>query len=67
MKTLEQEIDAWLTTASPDDVRQRLIAAERESFAYHVFTTLGQIKTDDLAVIEKAAADLYANGYRRPQ
>lgn len=61
------ELNAWLATATPEQIVDRLERAERESFFWHIATTLSgpTVAEPLIRAVEKTAADLIEGGYRR--
>lgn len=57
----------WLSKATPDEIAQRLLRAEREAFLWHVIETVGQMSEATRAEVRKVAEALVAGGYRRPE
>lgn len=62
------EITAWLATATPAQIADRLERAERESFYWHVaMTCCAPHVADPLhRSVERMANELIKGGYRRP-
>lgn len=64
---LRAEINAWLASATPEQIAARLERTEHEAFLWHVVTTLpDSIVADSLTrAAERIAAILKEGGYRR--
>lgn len=57
------EVVKWLATATPEQVAERILAAEREAFLWHVCSMpLSQQERDD---VEQMADLIQRGGYQR--
>jgi hypothetical protein len=63
------EINAWLATATPEQVVDRLERAEREAFNWHIaMTCCAPTVAEPLRrSVEKMAENLVLGGYKRPE
>lgn len=67
--TTRTELSAWIGTATPEQILDRLERAEREAMNWHVAMTCcaPHVAEPLKRSVERMAASLTEGGYRRPE